>query len=140
MGQYGPSAQKRPRANIPQYGSSYNLGRFVLEISPAPPFNLGDTKQSKDTNFYSNIELGGMGDFFPTFETKVVARLVSSLLYGTRTMLVVLNQSERSDLPCHILNKYIFFFQMLMSAPYGHMTAALLLCATIQRDLTCAVV
>ena len=32
--------------------------------------------QSMDTNFYPNIELGGKGRFFPTFETKVVARFL----------------------------------------------------------------
>ena len=35
--------------------------------------------QSMDTNFYPNIELGGMGNgqFFPTFEAKVVVSAAS---------------------------------------------------------------
>ena len=42
---------------------TYNLGRFVLEISPAPHSMLEIWTQSMDTNFYPNIELGGRGDF-----------------------------------------------------------------------------
>ena len=44
--------------------STYNHGRVVLEISPAPCSMLEIPTQSMHTNFYPNIEKGGGGNFF----------------------------------------------------------------------------
>ena len=64
--------------NINQF--SYNRGRIVLEISPAPPFNVGDTNAINGHEFLPQHWTGGKGQFFPTFETKVVVSIFSSVI------------------------------------------------------------
>ena len=62
----------QPLNNRGQEFSSYNLGRIVLEISPAPPFNVGDTNAINAHEFFPQHWKGGRGEFFPTLETKIV--------------------------------------------------------------------
>ena len=67
--------------------------------------------QSMDANFYSNIELGGRGDFFPTFETKVVELDISHC----RSFLVSaqLPVGDTVTSLCHVLGQDILFSECL---------------------------
>ena len=68
----GPRCSRSPSYSssegiVTQVSCSDNLGRFVLEISPAPPFNVGDTNAINGHECLPQHWTGGKGRFFPAF-------------------------------------------------------------------------
>ena len=53
------------------------------KFPPHPHSMLEIPMPSMETNFYPNIEVGGRDNFFPTFETKVVAADYSIIMSRT---------------------------------------------------------
>ena len=58
-------------------GKIYNRGCFVRPLGnfPRAPFNVGDSNTINEDEFLPQHWTGGKGQFFPTFETKVVGYL-----------------------------------------------------------------